>query len=103
VTCCDLRKNEPGQETTKNTIANIFSPGDHDPKSVLLKRGPILCDGGNERELMLFTHNFLVSKMEFNSLLHILFTINSENPQYLNTKQLEDRFNAIDTDQNGCK
>jgi hypothetical protein len=52
---------------------------------------------------MLFTHNFLVSKMEFNSLLHILFTINSENPQYLNTKQLEDRFNAIDTDQNGCK
>lgn len=90
-----------GQETTKSTITNIFSPGDYDTKSVLLKRGPTLIDGGHERELMIFTHYFLISKVEFNMLVNILFTINSENPEYLNTQQLEDRFNQIDSDGNG--
>ena len=90
-----------GQETTKSTITNIFSPGDYATKSVLLKRGPTLIDGGHERELMLFTHYFLVSKMELNMLVNILFTINSENPEYLNAEQLEDRFNEIDSDGNG--
>mmetsp|Transcript_11818 Transcript_11818/g.25916 ORF Transcript_11818/g.25916 Transcript_11818/m.25916 type:complete len:605 (-) Transcript_11818:1148-2962(-) len=93
--------NEPGQETTKKTITDIFFPGDHDAKSVILKRGPILYDGVDEREMLLFTHGFLISRMEFNSLLNILFTINSENPEYLNTKQLQKRFNAIDSDQSG--
>jgi hypothetical protein len=88
---------------TKITIASIFSPGDHDPKSVLMKRGPILFDVGLERELMLFTHHFLLSRMEFSTLLHALFTINSQNPEYMNVWQLEDRFNAIDTDENGCE
>jgi hypothetical protein len=103
INCCDLLQDGPDQGTTKKTIDTIFSPGDHDVKSVLLKRGPILFDAGHERELMLFTHHFLLSRTELSSLLYTLFAINSENPEYLNLRQLEDRFNAIDTDGSGCK
>ena len=94
---------EPGKETTKRTVGDIFFPGDHDAKSVLLKRGPILFDGVDEREMLLFTHGFLLSRMEFDSLLNLLFTINSKNPEALNPKQLRDRFDAIDSDKSGCK
>ena len=90
--------NEPGRETTKQTVGDVFFPGDHDAKSVLLKRGPILFDGVDEREMLLFTHGFLLSRLEFDSLLNLIFTINSENPECLNPKQLRERFNQIDTD-----
>eukprot|EP00578_Thalassiosira_sp_NH16_P013609 CAMPEP_0181113522 /NCGR_PEP_ID=MMETSP1071-20121207/20392_1 /TAXON_ID=35127 /ORGANISM="Thalassiosira sp., Strain NH16" /LENGTH=516 /DNA_ID=CAMNT_0023197565 /DNA_START=216 /DNA_END=1763 /DNA_ORIENTATION=- len=93
--------NETGHERTKKAIAGIFYPGDHDAKSVLLKRGPILLDGTNEKEMMLFTHGFMLSNMEFSSLLNIIFTINSENPHYLNSQKLRERFDAIDTDGSG--
>ena len=95
--------NAPGLETTRRTVADIFYPGDHDAKSVLLKRAPVLFDGVDEREMLLFTHSFLFSRMEFDSLLNLLFTINSKNPECLNPKQLRDRFDAIDTDKSGCK
>ena len=88
---------------TQKTIADLFFPGDHDPKSVLLKRGPILFDGVNERELLLFTQGFLFSRIEFDSLLNIMFMINSENPQYLGSRELKARFNSIDSDESGCK
>mmetsp|Transcript_50356 Transcript_50356/g.107241 ORF Transcript_50356/g.107241 Transcript_50356/m.107241 type:complete len:616 (+) Transcript_50356:155-2002(+) len=94
--------NQPGKEATKMAISSIFFPGDHDPKSVLLKRGPILFDGTDERELLLFTHGFVLSRIEFDTLLNILFTINSENPQYLGPEELRDQFNAIDSDQSGA-
>ncbi|KAL9183458.1 hypothetical protein ACHAXT_004314 [Thalassiosira profunda] len=58
------------------------------PKSVLLKRGPILFDGVEERELLLFTHGFLLSRIEFDTLLNILFTINSENPEFLSSMKV---------------
>eukprot|EP00585_Thalassiosira_rotula_P008715 CAMPEP_0196136728 /NCGR_PEP_ID=MMETSP0910-20130528/4940_1 /TAXON_ID=49265 /ORGANISM="Thalassiosira rotula, Strain GSO102" /LENGTH=614 /DNA_ID=CAMNT_0041397063 /DNA_START=35 /DNA_END=1879 /DNA_ORIENTATION=+ len=90
-----------GHETTKRAVASIFFPGDHDPKSVLLKRGPILSEGEEERELMLLTHGFVMSRIEFDSLLSILFMINSENPQYLRPAKLRERFDDIDTDQSG--
>ena len=93
--------NEPGRETTKQTVGDVFFPGDHDAKSVLLKRGPILFDGVDEREMLLFTHGFLLSRLEFDSLLNLIFTINSENPECLNPKQLRERFNQIDTDESG--
>lgn len=121
-------QNEPEKEITKAAIASIFYPGewlgtgmyvktldmltlccfhpfsgDHDPKSVLLKRGPILFDGVDERELLLFTHGFLLSRMECDALLNLLFTINSENPEYLSSAQLKDRFRAIDSDGSGGK
>ena len=95
--------NAPGLETTRRTVADIFYPGDHDAKSVLLKRAPILFDGVDEREMLLFTHSFLLSRMEFDSLLNLLFTINSKNPECLNPKQLRERFDAIDTDKSGGK
>ena len=98
-----LLQNEPGQETTKKTVTDIFYPGDHDAKSILLKRGPVLSEGVDESEMLLFTHGVLFSRMEFNALLNILFTIASENPEYLSSKQLQKRFNAIDSDQSGCE
>ena len=70
---------------------------------MLLKRGPILFDGTEERELLMFTHGCLLSRMEFDTLLNVLFTINSENPEFLDQEELRKRFNAIDTDGSGCK
>lgn len=87
---------------TKQAVSAIFYPSDHAPKSVLLKRGPILLDGTHERELLLFSHGFVVSRIEFNALLNILFTINSENPTYLDSKQLRKRFDAVDSDNGGA-
>lgn len=97
---CPHYSNEPGQEATKKAITDIFFPGDHDAKSVLLKRGPILLDGVEERELLLFTHAFLLSRVELDSLLDTLFTINSRNP-HLSPEHLRERFNEIDTDRSG--
>ena len=70
---------------------------------MLLKRGPVLFDGTEERELLVFTHGFLIARMKFDTLLNILFTINSENPEFLDQEQLKKRFNAIDSDGSGCK
>lgn len=65
-------------------IRNIFRSGGHDPKSVLLKRGPVLFNGGDEREMLIFTHGFLLSRVKFDAPFHILFNDNSE--------KLKDRF-----------
>jgi hypothetical protein len=40
--------------------------------------------------------------MEFDTLLNLIFTINSENPEFLSQEALKERFNAIDTDGSGC-
>ncbi|KAL7538282.1 hypothetical protein ACHAWF_006043 [Thalassiosira exigua] len=90
-----------GQGVTKKTIGDLFYPGDHDPKSVLLKRGPVLCDGVKESEMLLFTHGFLLASIELDTLINTLFAINSENPELLSGSNLKNRFNEIDTDQSG--
>lgn len=82
-------------------ISSIFFPSDHAPKSVLLKRGPTLINGVDERELLVFTHGLLTSRLEFDSLINILFTINSENPELLDSKQLREKFDAVDADGSG--
>ena len=87
---------------TIDAISSIFFPSDHSPKSVLLKRGPIiLLNGEEERELLLFTHGLLLSRLELDSLINILFTLNSENPDLLNSNQLKERFDAVDADGSG--
>ena len=81
----------------------MFAPGNNDPKSILLKRGPILLNGGKEREMLLFTHGFLLSRIELGTALNILFAINSKHPQYSNSRKLKDQFNTITSDKNGGK
>lgn len=88
--------NTAGQETTKKAISSVFFPGDHDPKQVLLKRGPTLCNGAEETELLLFTHAFVLSRIGLDALMEILFTFNSEDPS-----KLGERFDDIDSDQSG--
>lgn len=53
-------------KATKQALDFIFFPYVHDPKSVLLKRGPAFLsdeDPSNERELMIFTHGFLLASV----------------------------------------
>lgn len=96
----DQRVSAKSKETL-GAISSIFFPSDHAPKSVLLKRGPILINGVDERELLVFTHGLLTSRLEFDSLINILFTINSENPELLDSKQLREKFDAVDADGSG--
>jgi hypothetical protein len=93
-------KDELVKETTKRAISSIFFPNDYDKKSVLMKRGPILLDGIDERELLLFSHGFLVSRIEFDSLMTLLLAKNG-NPAQFTRAQLQKRFDAIDSDHSG--
>ncbi|KAL7499451.1 hypothetical protein ACHAWT_006986 [Skeletonema menzelii] len=92
---------EPGEEATKRAISSIFFPDDYDKKSVLMKRGPILLDGIDERELFLFTHGFLLSRIEFDSLMNLLLTMKSGNPEQFTSAELKKRFDDIDSDHSG--
>lgn len=85
----------PEKESTQRAIASIFFPGDYDPKSVLLKRGPILIDGAEERELLLFTHGFLLSRITFDTLMDILTSKRKGKALH------EASFNSIDADGSG--
>ena len=88
---------------TQTTINSIFFPGDHDPKSVLLKRGPILFDGAEERELFLFTHGVVLSRIEFDSYVNLLFDMSSakwESKKSMD-EEMQKRFDALDSDCTG--
>jgi hypothetical protein len=92
-------------EVTQTTIKSIFFPLDHDPKSVLLKRGPTLLDGAKERELLLFTHGFLLSHIEFDNYINLLFDMNSVKfvSQEHTAEEIQRRFDVIDSDGSGGK
>jgi len=92
---------EPGKESTKRAISSIFFPNDYDTKSVLMKRGPILLDGIDERELLLFTLGFLLSRIEFDSLMSLLFAMKNGDPAQFTRAQLKKRFDSIDSDHSG--
>ncbi len=66
-----------------------------------MKRGPTLLDGIDERELFLFTHGFLLSRIEFDSLMNLLLTTKSANPDNFTSAQLKKRFDDIDSDHSG--
>lgn len=110
-----MKQNKQHQTTTRNAISKIFFPQSHgsceeqqQPQSVLLKRGPVLLDG-EERELMLFTHGFVISRIELDTLVNLLLDASSgrttSHRRYsrLNSVEIVDRFQEIDTDQSGRK
>lgn len=66
-----------------------------------MKRGPILLDGIDERELLLFTHGFLLSRIEFDALMHLLFAMKKGDPEQFTSAQLKKRFDDIDSDHSG--
>lgn len=66
-----------------------------------MKRGPILLDGIDERELLLFTHGFVLSRIEFDSLMHLLFAMKNGDPNQFTSAQLRKRFDDIDSDNSG--
>lgn len=92
-------KDGPGQEA----LRSIFFPRDHERKAVLLKRGPILLNGVQECELMLFTNGFLLREIKVDSLLKNVFAMNLDEAQSLTSEQLHERFDDIDSDGNGCE
>ena len=67
---------------------------------MLLKRGPILVDG-EERELMLFTNGFVMSRVELDTLVNLLMDASSGSG--MSNEEICERFSVIDTDQSGCK
>ena len=94
-------QDEPGEQATKKAVSSIFFPDDYDKKSVLMKRGPTLLDGIDERELFLFTHGFLLSRIEFDSLMNLLLTMKSGDPKQFTSTELKKRFDDIDSDHSG--
>ena len=69
-------QNEPRQRVTNDAIRSIFFPRPDEPRSVLLKRGPVLV-GGEERELSLFSGGFVLSRVEWNPLVDLLLDASS--------------------------
>ena len=94
-----LTKNKEEEQRTREAIASIFFPKPQECKSVLLKRGPVLL-GGEERELMLFTHGFVVSRFEIDSLLSVLL---DEGLTGSANQSMSGRFRSLDVDASGCK
>mmetsp|Transcript_15914 Transcript_15914/g.34659 ORF Transcript_15914/g.34659 Transcript_15914/m.34659 type:complete len:366 (+) Transcript_15914:148-1245(+) len=85
----------------ERAIGSIFFPGPRERKSVLLKRGPVFL-GGEERELMLFTTGFVLSRIELESLVRLLFDASSPGQvKQLAPEELSKQFSLIDADCNG--
>ena len=57
--------------------------------------------GGEERELMLFTGGFTISRIELGSLLNLL--IDARSGRVGNAGFLQNRFSIVDEDGNGCE
>jgi hypothetical protein len=89
---------------TRNATSSIFFPEPSAPHSVLLKRGPVLLRG-EERELMVFTHGFLASRVELDTLVQLLLDTNPEGVEAddLTPDQWSKRFRDIDISNTGCK
>ena len=65
-----------------------------------MKRGPILASG-EERELMLFTHGFVLANVELDTLIDMMLDTNKNSRQ--NSTSLADRFMEIDADGSGSE
>ena len=65
---------------------------------MLLKRGPILVEGTEERELLLFTHGFVLSRITFETLVDVL----KKRKPGRNRSSLSP-FAAIDSDNSGSE
>ena len=83
-----------------------------EPQSVLLKRGPVLVGGEDERELIMMTYGFVLARVEMDALVDLLLDKApsgdadedvGEEEALAAEEKLRERFNAIDTDHSGCK
>jgi len=85
-------------------VGAIFFPAQDDHKSVLLKRGPVLVDG-EERELMLFTNGFVLSRVELDALVDLLLDASSGSggARGVTSEEIHERFSDLDTDGSGCE
>lgn len=77
---------------------------------VLLKRGPVLVGGEEERELMIFTNGFILSRVEMDTLVNLLLgddvvsaPEDCNDAEEFTSRRLSQRFNIIDSDGSGCK
>ncbi len=96
-------KKNPQQEDTKKAVSAIFSPKQRERQVVLLKRGTVLL-GREERELMLFTNGFVVSRVELDVLVNLLLNASSSGRmEKLAPERITEQFSAINTDGGGCE
>ncbi|KAL7554417.1 hypothetical protein ACHAWF_017854 [Thalassiosira exigua] len=91
---------------TKNAIDFIFFPYVHDPKSVLLKRGSVFLldpDLHNERELMIFSHGFLLADVVLEDAFNLFLALSDR--EFLTEKSfldyLQNKFKEMDKDDTG--
>lgn len=60
--------------------------------------------GGSERELLLFTNGFVLSRVEISELMKLILDASSTgNMDDMTAEDLERRFSAIDADHGGCE
>eukprot|EP00571_Detonula_confervacea_P009854 CAMPEP_0172301438 /NCGR_PEP_ID=MMETSP1058-20130122/3326_1 /TAXON_ID=83371 /ORGANISM="Detonula confervacea, Strain CCMP 353" /LENGTH=716 /DNA_ID=CAMNT_0013011551 /DNA_START=78 /DNA_END=2228 /DNA_ORIENTATION=+ len=93
-------------KATKHALDFIFFPFIHDPKSVLLKRGTIFIHDAslhNERELMIFTHGFLLANVVLEDAFSLFLALSDR--EFLTSlgflDYLENKFREMDDDNNG--
>jgi len=104
----NIQQDKPHQKTTRDAISTIFYASNDNIQSVLLKRGPVLVDG-EERELMLFTNGFIISRVELDTLVNLLLdassgrTTSHRRNSMLTGDEITERFSDIDTDNSGGK
>ena len=91
---------EEQQDRNTKATNSIFFPQPGEFQSVLLKRGPVLSSSDEEeRELMVFTNGFVLSRVELDSFVNKLFDDGDD----MSVDQLSERFSQIDVDHSGCK
>mmetsp|Transcript_5429 Transcript_5429/g.13589 ORF Transcript_5429/g.13589 Transcript_5429/m.13589 type:complete len:737 (-) Transcript_5429:63-2273(-) len=93
-------------KVTKLALEFIFFPFVHDPKSVLLKRGSIFLHDDslpNERELMIFTHGFLLGNVVLEDAFNLFLALSDR--EFLTERSLLDylqnKFREMDEEESG--
>ncbi|KAL7536227.1 hypothetical protein ACHAXR_007003 [Thalassiosira sp. AJA248-18] len=93
-------------KVTKLALDFLFFPFVHDPKSVLLKRGSVFLHDAslsNERELMIFTHGFLIANVVLEDAFRLFLALSDR--EFLTAKTfldyLQNKFREMDEDSSG--
>mmetsp|Transcript_56541 Transcript_56541/g.120084 ORF Transcript_56541/g.120084 Transcript_56541/m.120084 type:complete len:732 (+) Transcript_56541:26-2221(+) len=91
---------------TRKALNFIFFPYVHDPKSVLLKRGSVFLHDTslhNERELMIFTHGFLLANVVLEDAFSLFLALSDR--EFLTEKSfldyLQNKFREMDEENSG--
>lgn len=88
-------------DATNNALSSLFFPDDRIPSRCGRDDGGTAAEE-ERRELLLFTHGFVLARTALESpLLDVLKLVNSENPRLLDPGPLRERCVAVDADRNG--